>query len=339
MKNFLIIMLMLLVGCEARQARRAELPELEKAKAVAVVAVARMAEPTPAPVNPVSDVCENCNGRGQVGDGVIMRTCPVCKGTGKKTSGPTPEHSVLRTLSLDDSMLANMRPQRRWQAVVVGMPGCKPCALMKAELTAQLGGVWSIAEVVNLAEEFAAYEIQGEADIIFDDNWEAYREFGMKEGDSLPCTLVFGDGEVIERINGRVNAVDFSHRVKAAVDKMPKQFSGRFEAIRGGTLEAADLIREVLGTSEKVLGPTGSITMQRPAGTVDLERAVITFSGATTITAKMQSGSLIVNCNPPPRIKVNGVPLLNPSVAGLSITREAITLDLLRWPDVMIAVK
>lgn len=37
--------------------------------------------PTPAPA---SDDCENCNGTGKVGDGRIMSTCQVCKGTGKK---------------------------------------------------------------------------------------------------------------------------------------------------------------------------------------------------------------------------------------------------------------
>ncbi len=31
-----------------------------------------------------SDVCENCNGTGKIGDGRIVMTCPVCRGTGKK---------------------------------------------------------------------------------------------------------------------------------------------------------------------------------------------------------------------------------------------------------------
>lgn len=39
--------------------------------------------PEPAPEG---GECENCSGRGKVGDGVIMRTCPVCKGTGKSSS-------------------------------------------------------------------------------------------------------------------------------------------------------------------------------------------------------------------------------------------------------------
>lgn len=36
------------------------------------------------PPAPVSDACENCNGTGKIGDGRIVHTCPVCKGTGKK---------------------------------------------------------------------------------------------------------------------------------------------------------------------------------------------------------------------------------------------------------------
>jgi hypothetical protein len=36
------------------------------------------------PAKPVSDACDNCNGTGKVGDGRIVMTCPICKGTGKK---------------------------------------------------------------------------------------------------------------------------------------------------------------------------------------------------------------------------------------------------------------
>lgn len=32
-----------------------------------------------------NDECENCNGTGKIGDGKIVSTCPVCRGTGKKT--------------------------------------------------------------------------------------------------------------------------------------------------------------------------------------------------------------------------------------------------------------
>jgi DnaJ-class molecular chaperone len=36
------------------------------------------------PAKPVTDACDNCNGTGKVGDGRIVMTCPICKGTGKK---------------------------------------------------------------------------------------------------------------------------------------------------------------------------------------------------------------------------------------------------------------
>ena len=35
---------------------------------------------------PVSDKCDNCDGTGKIGDGRIVMTCPVCKGTGKKVA-------------------------------------------------------------------------------------------------------------------------------------------------------------------------------------------------------------------------------------------------------------
>jgi len=35
---------------------------------------------------PASDRCDNCDGTGKIGDGRIVMTCPVCKGTGKKVA-------------------------------------------------------------------------------------------------------------------------------------------------------------------------------------------------------------------------------------------------------------
>ena len=43
----------------------------------------RLKPPSPSPA-PASDACDNCNGTGKVGDGRIVTTCQVCKGTGKK---------------------------------------------------------------------------------------------------------------------------------------------------------------------------------------------------------------------------------------------------------------
>ena len=52
--------------------------------------------PSPTP-NP-GGVCNNCGGRGKVGDGTVMKTCPECNGTGKvpgdiddDDTGATPE--------------------------------------------------------------------------------------------------------------------------------------------------------------------------------------------------------------------------------------------------------
>lgn len=44
-----------------------------------VVQLRQQIQPTPA-----SDKCENCDGTGKLGDGRIVTTCPVCKGTGKR---------------------------------------------------------------------------------------------------------------------------------------------------------------------------------------------------------------------------------------------------------------
>ena len=39
---------------------------------------------------PSGGECDNCGGRGKVGDGTIMKTCPVCNGTGRHPS-PSPD--------------------------------------------------------------------------------------------------------------------------------------------------------------------------------------------------------------------------------------------------------
>ena len=48
---------------------------------MAYAAVRISAEIAPAPA---SDKCENCDGTGRIGDGRVIMTCPVCRGTGKK---------------------------------------------------------------------------------------------------------------------------------------------------------------------------------------------------------------------------------------------------------------
>ena len=46
--------------------------------------------PEPAPA-PSGDICQECQGKGKVGDGVVMFTCDACGGTGRaKTIAPPP---------------------------------------------------------------------------------------------------------------------------------------------------------------------------------------------------------------------------------------------------------
>lgn len=58
-------------------------PELSAELATQVARELVRIDGRPAP-KPVSGKCKNCNGTGKVGDGKIVMTCLVCKGTGKE---------------------------------------------------------------------------------------------------------------------------------------------------------------------------------------------------------------------------------------------------------------
>lgn len=81
MRGWHIIGLVLLAGCvnDAALDRPDIVADLACETARMVVQLGQQMAPAPA-----SDQCENCNGTGKVGDGRIMNTCQVCKGTGKK---------------------------------------------------------------------------------------------------------------------------------------------------------------------------------------------------------------------------------------------------------------
>lgn len=81
MKNWHALLLVLVVGCVSSAA--SDRPDIvaDLACETARMAVRISQEMAPAPA---SDKCQNCDGTGKIGDGRIVMTCPVCKGTGKR---------------------------------------------------------------------------------------------------------------------------------------------------------------------------------------------------------------------------------------------------------------
>lgn len=82
MRTRYALLLALVAGCvNAVAVDRADIVA-DLACETARMAVGLGQEMAPAPA---SDQCDNCDGTGKIGDGRIVMTCPVCKGTGKKT--------------------------------------------------------------------------------------------------------------------------------------------------------------------------------------------------------------------------------------------------------------
>lgn len=78
--RFLLCLCVVLIGCLA------SMPDDPTLSADIACETARMVTQLRQEIAPVpaSDECENCDGTGKIGDGKIVMTCPVCRGTGKK---------------------------------------------------------------------------------------------------------------------------------------------------------------------------------------------------------------------------------------------------------------
>jgi hypothetical protein len=83
-----VIVALVLAGCRPTIDYPDVYADLACETAYSVVRLREQIAPTPAPK---SDKCENCDGTGKIGDGRIVMTCPVCKGTGK-----TPKSVLVR---------------------------------------------------------------------------------------------------------------------------------------------------------------------------------------------------------------------------------------------------
>lgn len=82
MNRWLVVFAMTFAGCIATLPQDDGMTaDLACEAARQVVQMRQQIRPTP---TPASDQCENCNGTGKIGDGRIVVTCPVCKGSGKK---------------------------------------------------------------------------------------------------------------------------------------------------------------------------------------------------------------------------------------------------------------
>lgn len=99
------------------------------------------------PVPPPSAKCENCDGVGKVGDGTIMRTCPVCNGTGKATTTePTDADSQSTPWPAVGSVLNALAPK---PDEVLLDPGCGHDARLLIQACRYFGTKKAIGVEIN----------------------------------------------------------------------------------------------------------------------------------------------------------------------------------------------
>ncbi len=137
-------------GCNSTQPIPAAVPNRGLAAVVwCIVLDGQAVTPDDAPSD---EACENCNGTGQVGDGVTMFDCDECDGTGKKknTADETNAHANA-LLCVESSAVFYAAPQINWvpennwraEADRTGKPvliyftawsGCKFCEIIKRDV-------------------------------------------------------------------------------------------------------------------------------------------------------------------------------------------------------------
>lgn len=85
MKTAALVTGVMLMGVPGCGDVRPDHPEIVADLACETARMAEKLKQEMAPA-PASDKCDNCDGTGKIGDGRIVMTCPVCKGTGKKVT-------------------------------------------------------------------------------------------------------------------------------------------------------------------------------------------------------------------------------------------------------------
>jgi len=211
------------------------------------------------------------------------------------------------------------------QAMVFSTVGCAPCIRMHRELEEVLPkSGWTVGG-------------GGDCMICFRDS--GHEVYGIT---TFPTTVFLVGGREVDRAVGYLPPQDVADRLNAAFAKrMDATQSQAVSAIPIGTLHARDQVAQLLDAVRPILQDGGTITLTYSGTNIKLplsDGVEVTAANKVTATWSMKGDALHLKLDPPPKIKVSGMPV-SQSLSGVAVSVDSITAELPWFPDLKVRVR
>lgn len=211
------------------------------------------------------------------------------------------------------------------QAMVFSTAGCAPCARMHRDLEEVLPkSGWTVGG-------------GGECMICFRDSGSEV--YGIT---TFPTTVFLVGGREVDRAVGYLPPQDVADRLNAAfATRLATAESQSVSAIPIGTLHAKDQVTQLLDAVRPILQDGGTVTLTYSGSSIKLplsDGVEVTAANKVTATWSMKGDALHLKLDPPPKIKVSGMPV-SQSLSGVAVSVDSITAELPWFPDLKVRVR